>query len=64
MKYFYVALIESNAEVKEAEGKRFVAAMNELKEAGKQIGNVTYYQVKDEQQYRKAEHDFKKQVKG
>lgn len=63
MKSFFVALIEADTHCEENEGKRFVAAMNEFKEAGKAIGNVTYYQVRDERQYRKAEKEFKAQVR-
>ena len=55
MKNFYVALIEVETE---KAGLPFVAAMNDLKTEGKKIGNVTYYQVKDEKQYRTAERDF------
>jgi len=61
MKNFYVALIEVETE---KAGLPFVAAMHDLKTEGKKIGNVTYYQVKDEKQYRTAERDFAKQVKG
>ena len=64
MKLFYVALIEFEQKVEEHQGKRIVAAMNELKTAGKDVGNVTYYQVVNEGQYRKAEREFKQQVKG
>jgi hypothetical protein len=62
MKSFYVALIEVEQKVEEVQGKRFVAAMNEFKASGEDIGNVTYYQVRDEHQYRKAEKEFKAQV--
>ena len=57
---FYVALIEVETE---KAGLPFVAAMNDLNTEGKKIGNVTYYQVKDEKQYRTAERDFAAQVK-
>lgn len=59
MKNFYVALIEVDTE---KAGLPFVAAMNDLKTEGKRIGNVTYYQVKHEEQYRKVEKEFKAQV--
>jgi hypothetical protein len=59
MKNFYVALIEIDAD---KAGLPIVAAMNDLKTEGKKVGNVTYYQVKDERQYRKAEKEFKAQV--
>jgi hypothetical protein len=59
MKNFYVALIEVETE---KAGLPFVAAMNDLKIEGKKIGKVTYYEVKDEKQYRTAERDFAKQV--
>jgi len=62
MKSFFVALIEVDSNPEENEGRAFVKAMTEFKEAGKAIGNVTYYQVKDEKQYRTAERDFAKQV--
>ena len=62
MKNFYVALIEADNNPEENEGQAFVKAMNDLKETGKKIGNVTYYRVADEKQYRKAEKDFKAQV--
>jgi len=60
MKNFYVALIEVETE---KAGLPFFAAMNDLKIEGKKIGNVTYYQVKHEAQYRKAEKEFKAQVR-
>ena len=64
MKSFFVALIEVDSHPEENEGKTFVRTMNEFKEAGKAIGNVTYYRVLEESQYRKAENEFKKQVNG
>jgi hypothetical protein len=56
---FYVALIEINPELADWQ---VVNAMQALKEEGKKVGNVTYYEVKDEKQYRTAERDFAKQV--
>lgn len=62
MKNFYVALIEVDSHPEENEGQAFVRTMNEFKEASKKIGNVTYYRVIEEKQYRKAEKEFKAQV--
>jgi hypothetical protein len=65
MRNFYVALIEIETDgITETHGSRFVGAMNRLKHTAEGIGNVTYYQVKDERQYRKAEKEFKAQVRG
>ena len=58
---FYVALIEINPELADWQ---VVNAMQALKEEGLKVGNVTYYQVKHEAQYRKAEKEFKAQVNG
>ena len=57
---FYVALIEIDPELADWQ---VVNAMQALKEEGQKVGNVTYYQVKDEKQYRTAERDFAAQVK-
>ena len=58
---FYVALIEINPELADWQ---VVNAMQALKEEGQKVGKVTYYEVKDEKQYRTAERDFAKQVHG
>ena len=63
MKSFFVALIEADSHPDENDGQRFVKAINEFKEAGKTIGEVTYYRVLEERQYRRAEKEFKAQVK-
>lgn len=60
MKNFYVALIEIDPELADWQ---VVNAMQALKEEGQKVGNVTYYQVKHEAQYRKAEKEFKAQVR-
>jgi len=57
---FYVALIEINPELADWQ---VVNAMQALKEEGQKVGNVTYYEVKHEAQYRTAERDFAAQVK-
>jgi len=59
IRVFYVALIEVEKSVTEEQGKRFVAAMNELKASGDVIGNVTYFEVSNESEFRKAEQELK-----
>lgn len=58
---FYIALIEINPELADWQ---VVNAMQSLKEEGQKVGKVTYYEVKNEKQYRTAERDFLEQVKG
>jgi hypothetical protein len=62
MRSFFIALIEVDSHPGEYEGRAYVKAMHDFKEAGQKIGNVTYYRVTEESQYRKAEKEFKAQV--
>jgi hypothetical protein len=57
---FYMAMMECDVEkVNEQQALRLLAAMEELKSAVAGFGKVTYYEIKYEYQYRKAEHELK-----
>lgn len=63
-KNYYLAMMEVDTDkLTEGTGTRIAAAMEELKSSFAGYGEVTYYNVASEEQYRKAEHELKSQAK-